>query len=70
MPETKNIELNTCQTFVNNIFGEELHQKRQLSLANAALGLLSSGSAFLHKMGAAGLGPVDISHRQPQITTC
>ena len=52
MPETKNIELNTCQTFVNNIFGEELHQKRQLSLANAALGLLSSGSAFLHKMGA------------------
>ena len=52
MPETKNIELNTCQTFVNNIFGEELHQKRQLSLANAALGLLSNGSAFLHKMGA------------------
>lgn len=52
MSETKNIEIGTCQQFVNNIFGEELHQKRQLSLANAALGLLSSGSAFLHKMGA------------------
>lgn len=52
MSETNNIELNTCQKFVNNIFGKELHQKRQLSLANAALGLLSSGSAFLHKMGA------------------
>ena len=52
MSETNNIELNTCQKFVNNIFGNELHQKRQLSLANAALGLLSSGSAFLHKMGA------------------
>jgi hypothetical protein len=38
--------------FVGQIFGETLHKKRQLSLANAALGILSSGSLLLHKMGA------------------
>lgn len=52
MSESISFDLNTCQKLVNNIFGKELHKKRQLSLSNAALGLLSSGSAFLHKMGA------------------
>lgn len=52
MSDTLNIGFKTCEKFVNDIFGENLHQKRQLSLANAALGLLQSGSAFLHKMGA------------------
>jgi hypothetical protein len=52
MSDTLNIGFKTCEKFVNDIFGKNLHQKRQLSLANAALGLLQSGSAFLHKMGA------------------
>jgi len=34
------------------VFGDELHKKRQLSLGNAALGLLRSGSLFVHAMGA------------------
>jgi hypothetical protein len=38
--------------FVENIFGETLHKKRQYSLANAALGILTSGSLLLHKIGA------------------
>ncbi len=35
-----------------DVFVDELHKKRQLSLGNAALGLLHSGSLFVHVMGA------------------
>lgn len=39
------------QSIISNIFGAELHKKRQLSLSYAALGLFKSESLFLHKMG-------------------
>lgn len=33
---------------VENIFGDDLHKKRQQSLAHAAMGVLGSESLFLH----------------------
>lgn len=35
---------------INEIYGDELHKKRQQSIAFAAMGLLSSESLFLHRM--------------------
>lgn len=35
---------------IEEIYGDNLHQKRQLSLANAAMGVLASESLFLHRM--------------------
>ena len=37
-------------TIVGEIFSDELHRKRQLSLGYAAMGLLASESLFLHRM--------------------
>jgi hypothetical protein len=37
--------------FVDKLFGDELHAKRLLSLANATLGLLSSGTMRVHAIG-------------------
>lgn len=39
------------QTIIEDIFGKELHKKRQLSLAYAAIGVLGSGTLFLHDLG-------------------
>lgn len=36
---------------IDDIFGNDLHKKRQKSIAFAAMGLLASESLFLHKMG-------------------
>lgn len=36
---------------IHDIFGDELHKKRQQSIALAAMGLLASESLFLHRMG-------------------
>jgi len=47
----KHDQLFNIQTIIGNIFGAELHQKRQLSLSYAALGLFESESLVLHKMG-------------------
>lgn len=44
-------QLFDIQAVVGEIFGEELHKKRQLSLAYASLGLFESESLFLHDMG-------------------
>lgn len=41
-----------AQTIIKDIFSDTMHEKRQVSLANAALGLLNSKSLFLHEMGA------------------
>jgi hypothetical protein len=41
----------SIQKVIKEIFGKELHQKRQLSLAYAAVGLFESESLFLHEMG-------------------
>lgn len=35
---------------INEIYGDDLHKKRQLSIAHAAMGLLASESLFLHRM--------------------
>lgn len=35
---------------IHEIYGEDLHKKRQQSIAFAAMGLLSSESLFLHRM--------------------
>jgi len=40
------------QSTLEEIYGDSLHKKRQLSLAHAAMGLLESKSLFLHRMGA------------------
>lgn len=37
-------------SIIDGIYGEELHKKRQLSLAHAAMGVLASESLFLHRM--------------------
>jgi hypothetical protein len=44
-------KLINIQSIISNIFGAELHKKRQLSLSYAALGLFESESLFLHDMG-------------------
>ena len=35
---------------IKEIYGDDLHKKRQLSIAYAAMGLLASESLFLHRM--------------------
>jgi hypothetical protein len=37
-------------TVIHEIYGDDLHKKRQLSISYAAMGLLSSESLFLHRM--------------------
>jgi hypothetical protein len=39
------------QEIIEAIFGSNLHKKRQLSLAYAAMGVLGSGTLFLHDLG-------------------
>ena len=46
-----NSKLNEIETVVGEIYGNELHKKRQQSIASAAMGILASESLFLHKMG-------------------
>lgn len=37
--------------FVNRVFGEKEHKKRIASIANAALGIVASGSLIIHRIG-------------------
>lgn len=46
------IDPKECLNFVTRVFGDELHQKRKGSLADAALGMIQSGSSLLHLMGS------------------
>lgn len=39
------------QSIIEQIFGTELHKKRQLSLSYAAMGVLGSSTLFLHDIG-------------------
>lgn len=61
--------LEKLQRTTTDIFGKDLHKKRQLSLSYAALSLLASGSLFLHKMGMgmATARGVDKKHATKQI---
>jgi hypothetical protein len=45
-------EIIDIQRIMGDIFGDDLHKKRQTSLAYTAMGLLESNSLFLHEMGA------------------
>ena len=45
---TKLIQVNSI---IGEIYGDELHKKRQQSIAFAAMGLLASESLFIHQMG-------------------
>ena len=49
-----NLKLNydKVSTYVNNIFQESMHKKRQGSLSDAAFGLMNSKSVHLHHIGA------------------
>ena len=51
MLQEKSAKLVNIQSIIHTIFGEQLHKKRQLSLAYSALGLFESESLFLHDMG-------------------
>ncbi len=39
------------EKFVSNIFGDTQHEKRIKSIANAALGVISSASLIVHRIG-------------------
>ena len=52
MLDLKSEDLIKIGPLIEEIFGNELHKKRQLSLSNAAIGVLKSQSLFLHAMGA------------------
>lgn len=45
------ISLSQTQTMIDDIFQENMHKKRKMSLANATLGLLQSASSFIHSIG-------------------
>jgi Transposase DDE domain len=44
------LRVEDCRHYVEEIFGQ-MHKKRQHSLADAALGILASGSLLLHEIG-------------------
>ena len=37
---------------IDDIFGQDMHAKRVLSLANATLGVIESGSLAIHAIGS------------------
>lgn len=39
------------EQIIENIFGDSMHEKRQKSLANAVLGVISSASLIVHRIG-------------------
>ncbi len=45
------LRVDDCRNYVEEIFGG-MHKKRQHSLADAAMGILASGSLILHEIGA------------------
>jgi len=40
-----------AEEIISQIFGNSMHEKRQLSLANAVLGVISSASLIVHRIG-------------------
>ena len=50
MVDASTSKLVKISSVINEIYGEVLHKKRQLSLAYAAMGVLGSESLFLHRM--------------------
>jgi len=63
MSQVKNLQIEEVQDFVQGIFTDNLHKKRQFSLADAALGLMNSDSLRIHQLGA-GLSKAKNSHKK------
>jgi len=51
MQVTKKADIEQIKGYVDEIFGESMHKKRQYSLADAAFGLLNSHSLRIHQLG-------------------
>jgi len=51
MARRKGITFNTTHEFLSRLFGEDVHAKRVYSLANAALGVISSASLAVNTIG-------------------
>lgn len=69
MSATKQINMINIKATFDHAFGNELHDKRKLSLSYAALGVLESESLILHKIGAgmAKARGVDKKHATKQV---
>jgi hypothetical protein len=51
MARRKGITFNTTHKFMSGLFGDDIHAKRVYSLANAALGVISSASLAVNTIG-------------------
>src|ERR1700680_2348082 len=51
MARRKGITFNTTHEFLSRLFGDDVHAKRVYSLANATLGVISSGSLAVNTIG-------------------
>jgi hypothetical protein len=45
------IQFEDVHSFVDSVFGEDVHSKRVYSMANASLGIMSSASMAIHAIG-------------------
>ena len=69
MATTNNFNMLDIKSAFDHTFGNEVHDKRKLSLSYAALGVLESESLILHKIGAgmAKARGVDKKHATKQV---
>lgn len=51
------------ENFVSSIFGDSQHKKRIRSIANAALGIISSGSLIIHRIGHGMADALNLSNK-------
>ncbi len=51
MAERPRFQLDDIHGFLQSLFGEDIHAKRVYSLANAALGVMTSASLAVHTIG-------------------
>ena len=50
-PHQRGITPKLIEDFVNNVFGEDLHAKRVLSMANGVIGVMHAASLAIHAVG-------------------
>ena len=51
MAKRPEFRFNDIHGFLQSLFGEDMHAKRVLSLANATLGVMTSASLAVHAIG-------------------
>jgi len=51
------------QNIVNSIFSDSQHHKRLISISNAALGIISSGSLIIHRIGRGMAAALNLSDK-------